>query len=401
MIWQDRIRKAMEEDVEAGVLKGSSVLVIKDGTEQCYEQAGFADAEAGKPFARDTIIRLFSMTKPITATAVMICVDRGLVDLSEPVSRYLPEFAEMQVLEEDGTLRPARTVMKVSDLMNMTSGMPYGENWEGCSAAGRKMQELLDRMIDGLNRGERLTTREVVREIAKMPLVFDPGERWMYGLSADVLAAIVEVVTGERYGAFLKREIFDRLQMPDTGFYVPADKRDRFARSYEHPWKADGPDWSEIYLAEDSHLMEWYGEDVAYEAGGCGLVSTIDDYSHFAQMLVNDGIYKGQRILRSATARAMRQNRLAPEQSSGLDWGANRGYGYGNLMRVLMDQGKAGTSASLGEFGWDGWTGNYVSMDPENRLVILYFTQLRGAGGSLLTIRKTRQIVYGAIDSLE
>ncbi len=400
MNWQDRIRNLLEEDVKKDIVKGCSALVIKDGEEQCYEQVGYADAEAGKAFSRDNIIRLFSMTKPITSAAVMICVDRALIDLTEPVSTYLPEFSDMQVLEQDGSLRPARTVMKVKDLMNMTSGIPDGENWEGCSLAGRKMQDLFDRLLDGLNQGERISTRDMVREIAKQPLAFDPGEKWMYGLSADVLAAIVEVVTGERFGAFLKREIFDRLQMPDTGFYVPGDKRGRFARSYEHPWKGTGPDWSEIFLAEGSHLMEWYEEDVAYEAGGCGLVSTIDDYSHFAQMLVNDGIYKGQRILSSATVQAMRQNRLTPEQTSALDWGSNQGYGYGNLMRVLVDQGKAGTSAPLGEFGWDGWTGNYVCMDPVNHLVILYFTQLRGGGGILPITRKIRQIVYGAIDSM-
>ena len=134
-----------------------------------------------------------------------------------------------------------------------------------------------------------------------------------------------------------------------------------------------------------------------FESGGAGLVSTIRDYSHFAQMLAQGGIYSGQRILGEATVRFMAQNRLKPEQMAGLDWDSNFGYGYGNLMRVLIDQGRAGISAPLGEFGWDGWTGNYVSMDPVNCLVILYFTQLRGGDGSTEIMRRIKNVVYGSL----
>lgn len=383
----------MENEVTRGFVKGNSALVIKDGEEIYFNAFGYADAEKGTPMKRDTIIRLFSMTKPVTAVAVMIAQERGLIDVNDPVSKYLPEFADMKVLRADGELVTAQRQITIMNLLTMTSGIPYGENWEGCSEVGRRMQVIFDEMLEGLNKGERLTTREVVKRIAANPLAFEPGERWQYGLSADVLAAVIEVVTGQRYGEFLKKEIFDPLQMPDTGFCVPKEKWDRFAMSYECEW----PDECRLHADDSSHLMEYYHEDVAYEAGGCGLVTTIDDYAHFALMLVNGGIYKGHRILGSATVKFLATNHLTVEQAYSLDWDTNRGYGYGCLVRVHINQTKSGSQVSLGEFGWDGWTGNYVAIDPERNVVLLYFIQKRGAGTTPV-VRKLRAVTYANID---
>lgn len=381
----------LENEVKRGFVKGNSALVIKDGEEIYYNNFGDADAEKGSPMKRDTIIRLFSMTKPITAVAALIAQERGLIDLLDPVSMYLPEFANMQVLEADGTLRPAQNPITIMNLLTMTSGIPYGENWEGCSETGRRMQVIFDELLEGLKNGERLTTREVVKKIAANPLSFEPGKSWQYGLSADVLAAVLEVVTGMRYGEFLKKEIFDPLEMPDTGFYVPKEKWDRFAMSY------DWPEECSLVPNDSSHLMEYYHEDVAYEAGGCGLVSTIDDYAHFAMMLANGGVYKGRRILGSATVEFMAKNHLTQEQAWPLCWGTNSGYGYGCLVRVHIDQTKSGSQASLGEFGWDGWTGNYVAIDPKKKVVILYFIQKRGTGTTPV-VRKIRAATYANLD---
>ena len=400
----DRLMKA---EVDEGRVKGNSALVIKDGKEIYYNEFGFADAEKGVPMKRDTIIRLFSMTKPITAVAAMIAQERGYIDLNFPLSHYLPEYADMKVLkeirDENGEIVsyeevPATRQITLMNLLTMTSGIPYGENWEGCSEIGRRMQSIFDKIIDGINSGERLSTREIVRRIAENPLAFEPGERWMYGLSADIIAAVIEEVTGVRFGEFIKKEIFDPLQMPDTGFFVPREKWDRFAMSYDYSGsESDGT--YRLTAADSCHLGEYYHEDVAYEAGGCGLVSTIEDYSHFALMLANGGIYKGRRIIGSASVKFLATNHLAPEQAGGLDWESNRGYGYGGLMRVLIDQGKAGSQATLGEFGWDGWTGNYFCVDPEKKLVLLYFIQLRGAG-TMNVVRRLRAATYGALDEI-
>lgn len=381
----------LKNEVDRGFVKGNSALVIKDGEEIYYNNFGYADAEKGSPMKRDTIIRLFSMTKPVTAVAVMIAQERGLIDVLDPVSKYLPEFEKMQVIQPDGSLKPAQKQITIMNLLTMTSGIPYGEDWEGCSEIGRRMQVIFDEMLKGLNNGERLSTREVIKRIATNPLAFEPGDRWHYGLSADVLAAALEVATGMRYGEFLKREIFDPLQMPDTGFYVPAEKWDRFAMSY------DAPEECKLVASDSSHLMEYYHEDVGYEAGGCGLVTTIDDYAHFAMMLAQGGIYKGRRILGSATVKFMATNHLTVEQAYSLDWDTNRGYGYGCLVRVHIDQTKSGSQVPLGEFGWDGWTGNYVAIDPVNNVVLLYFIQKRGAGTTPV-VRKLRAVTYANID---
>jgi len=393
MNYFDTMDRLLKNEVDRGFVKGNSALVLKNGEEIYYNNFGFADAEKGSPMKRDTIIRLFSMTKPVTAVAVMIAQERGLIDVNDPVSMYLPEFANMQVLQADGSLKPAQKQITIMNLLTMTSGIPYGENWEGCSEVGRRMQVIFDELIDGLNKGERLSTREVVKKIAANPLAFEPGDRWHYGLSADVLAAALEVATGMRYGDFLKKNIFDPLQMPDTGFFVPAEKWDRFAMSYEPVW----PDEYNLVAADSSHLMEYYHEDVAFEAGGCGLVTTIDDYAHFAMMLAQGGIYKGHRILGSATVKFMATNHLTVEQAYSLDWDTNRGYGYGCLMRVHIDQTKSGSQVPLGEFGWDGWTGNYVAIDPVNNVVLLYFIQKRGAGTTPV-VRKLRAVTYANLD---
>ena len=396
----------LKAEVDEGRVKGDSALVIKDGKEVYYNNFGYADAEKGRPMTRDTIIRLYSMTKPITAVAAMIAQERGYIDFNEPVSKYLEEYGHLKVLTEkkdaNGKVifeeKPAVQPLTIMNLLTMTSGIPYGEEWEGCSEVGRRMQLIFDDIIESINRGERISTREVVRRIASNPISFEPGERWMYGLSADIVAAVIEEATGVRYGEFLKREIFDPLQMYDTGFYVPEEKWDRFAMSYE--WTPWGDPNGKLVAADSCHLGEYYHEDLGYEAGGCGLVSTIDDYARFAMMLANGGIYKGQRIIGSASVKFMATNHLTQDQAWGLDWETNKGYGYGCLMRVMVNQTKAGSQGSLGEFGWDGWTGNYFMVDPKENLVLLYFIQNRGAGTTPI-VRKLRAATYGAIDDID
>lgn len=180
--------------------------------------------------------------------------------------------------------------------------------------------------------------------------------------------------------------------MKDTGFFVPDEKKCRFAQNYI--WNEEA---GRLAVYEDSHLGEYYGEDVAYESGGAGLVSTIDDYSHFAQMLLQKGEYNGRRILGKKTVEFMAQDRLTREQKADYNWDSLVGYGYGCLMRVLVDQGAAGTIASLGEFGWDGWTGNYVTIDPADDMVLLYFIQRCNSGTTPL-LRKLKMAAYAALD---
>lgn len=393
--YRQAIDRIMRQEVEAGQIAGAGYLLIQGGKERYFSVCGYADREKKTPIKRDTIFRLFSMTKPITAAAVMMLVERGELDLRDIVGSYLPAFREQTVWNPDGEPVPVERAVTIYDLLNMTSGIPYPENWEGCSPSGILMDDLFQELKKAQAGGQRLTTREWIDRIARIPLAFQPGERWMYGLSADVLGAVVEVVTGKRYGDFLREEIFAPLNMADTGFYVPRDKRERFAQNYI--WNGEK---NELEIYTDCNLGEYYGEDVSFESGGAGLVSTMEDYSHFARMLLQGGTYDGVRILGEKTVRFMRQDRLSPAQKGALQWDSNLGCGYGCLMRVLTDQGAAGTIGSLGEYGWDGWTGNYVTIDPEDDMIMLYFIQRCGYS-STSALRKLRNATYGALERLE
>lgn len=393
--YQQAIDQIMRQEVDTGQIAGAGYMLLQGGRERYFSAFGYADRERKTPIGRDTIFRLFSMTKPITAAAVMLLVERGQLDLRDTVSRYLPCFRNQTVWNPGGEPLPAKRETTIYDLLNMTSGIPYPENWEGCSPSGLLMDDLFRELKSAQAEGQRLTTREWIHRIAEVPLAFQPGERWMYGLSADVLGAVAEVVTGKRYGTFLREEIFLPLGMEDTGFYVHRDKRQRFAQNYA--WNEET---NALEVFEDCHLGEYYGEDVSFESGGAGLVSTMEDYSHFAQMLLQGGIYNGIRILGEKTVEFMRQDRLSPSQKGALNWDSNLGCGYGCLMRVLTDQGAAGTIGSPGEYGWDGWTGNYVTIDPADDMVMLYFIQRCGYSSSS-ALRRLRNATYGALERLE
>lgn len=392
--YQQAINNIIQREVDAGQIAGGGYLLIQGGRERYFTACGYADREKKTPIRRNTIFRLFSMTKPITAAAVMLLVERGELDLRDTVGQYIPAFRRQTVWNPEGEPRPAEREITIYDLLNMTSGIPYPENWEGCSPSGLLMDELFQQLKKDQAAGQRLTTGEWIDRIAEIPLVFQPGERWMYGLSADVLGAVAEVVTGKRYGDFLREEFFVPLEMADTGFYVPEEKLERFAQNYI--WNEEKKAL-EIYA--DCNLGEYYGPDVSFESGGAGLVSTMEDYSHFARMLLQGGVYNGTRILGEKTVQFMGQDRLSPEQKGALNWDSNLGCGYGCLMRVLTDQGAAGTIGSLGEYGWDGWTGNYVTIDPADDMIMLYFIQ-RGGYSSSSALRRLRNVTYGALERL-
>lgn len=384
------LNRLIEEEVKEGRVSGASALILHGDREVYFHACGAADKEKGSPMKRDTIIRLFSMSKPITAAAVMILAERGEIDLKDPVSKYLPAFAEQTVWQE-GELVPVWRENTLWDLLNMTSGIPYPDMG---SQPGRQMDRIFRELIGRRERGERVTTQEYMEHIAKVPLCFQPGKKWMYGLSADILGAVVEKVSGTSYGEFLRRELFEPLEMPDTGFFVPQEKKGRFAQIYQWEDSLGG-----LIPFLGSHLGEYYEEDVAFESGGAGLVSTLDDYSHFASMLLHKGQYQGKRILGEKTVEFMTRNQLSDAQKVDYTWDSVLGCGYGCLMRVLTDQGGAMLNASVGEFGWDGWTGNYVTIDPKEDLVFLYFIQRAGMG-MMPVVRRLRMAIYGGLEEL-
>lgn len=374
-----------KKEIAAERLKEASVRIYQHG-EQVFENHYCNDKE-------DAIYRIYSMTKPITSTAVMMLYERGLIDLLDPVSKYIPAFQNMMVTTDLG-LVPAQTEVTLQHCLNMTSGMVY-PGLE--TAAGRYLMEVSDTIKRRVASGEQVSTLEWCEEIASASLLFQPGTRWRYSVSADVLAGVVEAVTGMRYGEFLKKAIFEPLDMKDTGYY--AQVQDKLARlSTIYCWKNEQ---HQLQQAEQKTLdaLDCFTSAgyTPYEGGGSGLFSTLEDYSHFALMLAGRGEYKGIRLLSRKTVDFMTTSQMNEQQRESIYFDSCYGYAYSNLLRILDDKGAGVTNGSIGEFGWDGMLGNYFMVDPEEELVLLYFQQIKeGADNSLR--RKMRQIVYGAID---
>jgi len=381
------IKNAIRKSIDQNEIPGANLLVFKNGEEIFYHEDGLASKEEQTPIRRDTIFRLYSMTKPITAAATMILVERGMIDLYEPVGKYLEGFRN-QLVAEDGDLVPVKREMRIKDLFNMTSGLLYGGECE----AGKATEKIFEEIDEKLFTENALTTIEIANKLGRCPLAFHPGEYWAYGVSADVLAAIIEVVSGMKYGEFLKKELFDPLDMKDTAFYVPIEKRDRLANTYE----ADGKGELVLYTGNYLGIIQSMDREPAYEAGGAGLVSTIDDYAKFSLMLMNGGSYNGVNIMHPKTVSYMTSKTLNPEQQKGfVSWYELEGHSYGNLMRVLTDTTRAGTIGSQNEYGWDGWLGCYFANCPTDNLNFLFMTQKTNTGTMEIT-RKLRNIIISS-----
>lgn len=364
---------------------GAGCLVFKNGNELYSGFFGLADRENGLPMERDSIYRLFSLTKPVTSAAAMILMDKGLLSPDDPVSRFFPEYRSMTQIDGSDKIIPCPSEIRIAHLLSMTSGLPYANNFNNSvRGAGR----LFDKVEHGISNGTQVTTKEFTRSAAAIPLSFTPGERWDYGISADILGGIIEKAADMPYGDFLRGSIFTPLGMVDTDFYVPAEKMHRFTALYK---------WDEGRLVRDTanYLgLTDYSAPPAFESGGAGLCSTIGDYSRFARMLCNKGELDGVRIMSEKTFGYMTSPMLSPVQNT--MWERLRGYNYSCLMRIMTDPQLAEVKTDKGEFGWDGWTGTYFNANPENGIVTLFFTQIAGAGTTWQATEISR-VVYNEL----
>ncbi|WP_044914261.1 serine hydrolase domain-containing protein [Butyrivibrio sp. WCE2006] len=384
---QQLLQNCMDKMIEAKELVGVNVLVLKDGKEEMYAEAGMANLEEKKPFKRDTIVRLYSQSKPVTAAAAMILFQEGVIDLYEPVGNYIESFKNQEIVE-GGDRRPVRwdRPMLIKDLLDMTSGLVYPFI---NSPAEIETGNLYNEMIDRFSSDNMMSTMEFADRLGKIPLAFQPGDHFRYGTSADILGAVVEKASGKKFGEFLKERIFDPLNMKDTAFYVPEEKMDRYAMAYncygEEPVAYSG---NNLGIRDD-------GKKNAFESGGAGLFSTIDDYANFARMLMNDGIFEGKEILTKRAVRFMTSPQLSDAQQNDLNsnWPLLGGFSYGNLMRIMKNPDRSGIMAGKGEYGWDGWLGPYFCNDPESRTTFLMLTQRVDYGTGMAT-RKFRNIVF-------
>ncbi|WP_418421728.1 serine hydrolase domain-containing protein [Butyribacter intestini] len=375
------------KDLDCNV--GAAICIIKDGKEVYRNEYGEADKENHIPMERNSIFRCYSMTKPVTAVAVMTLVEKGVIALSDPVSNFIPSFKNQTVLTEKGYV-PAKREVVIQDLLNMTAGLTYPD---ASFPAGKEMQNMIDKYYADVEAGNPISTYDLAVLIGEQPLEFQPGEGWRYSFCADVLGAVIEVVTGKTYGEYLKETIFEPLGMTETDFYVPIEKQNRFMQNYQYM-----PETQTMEPCTWQHLGLTYmhKKKPLFESGGAGLVSTIDDYSKFVNMMLGKGTLGNVRILGRKTVEIMTRNNLTPKQLEMYDWDTIKGYGYGNLMRVMMDVPASQSFGSEGEFGWDGWLGSYVAMDPKENLAIIYVIQKCGGNG-YRDIQVIRDIVYSAL----
>lgn len=406
--------QVIQQEIDSHHIAGATVLVTQNGRtlyKNCY---GMADIERNIPMQEDTIFRMFSMSKMITSACAMILMERGIIDLFDPVSKYLPGFENQMVWAGEGErFVPVCREMMLKDLLNMTSGLTYPEMNNIVTAGATR---LFADMESEHRKGIFTSTVDFANRIGSLPLEFQPGTKWRYGTSADVMGAVIEVASGKRFGTFIEEEITRPLHMHDTGFYVPEEKQGRFAQKYRFcPAAKTSEDnlsvtdsvsgkvqiketAGRLKIEPGTHLaMEGYDHAPAFESGGAGIVSTMEDFRRFGQMLLNEGVSEdGTRILGKETVRFMRTNQLPANVIETMGWDSLQGYGYGNFNRVLLSPAQYSTNAPIGEFGWDGWLGTYITLDPTNNFLFQYDIQLADAG-SMGPTRKLRQIAYGML----
>ena len=370
------LENLLKRFVEIGPV-GCGVSVCKNGKEIINLCVGYADLEAKRPLKSNDIIRLFSNTKPFTAASMLTLYEKGKVLLTDPIEKYIPEFANprVAVVTHNGTFttRPAARSIQIRDVLSMASGLTYGTQMAGGTVSMTNIvtQEVLDELE---SRGS-FTVREFAKEMSRVPLLFDPGTSWAYGKSLDVAAAIVEVIADMDFGEYLKKAIFDPLGMEDTFFFLPEEKKNRLARQYTGR-DAEG----NVEISEGLDFM--YNAARKFEEGGAGLLSTMDDFSKFAAMLSMGGTLNGARVMSRNTIDLMRENFLNPQQladfqaSQENDWQFARGYGYGCGVRTMIDRVYGGSNSRLGEFGWSGAAGTWLMADPSQNLSAVYVQQV-------------------------
>ena len=383
---KQRIRELLQEMTGNGFAAGVNVLIMDKGEENYFE-CGMIDLEGHREIRRDSIFRLYSMTKPVTACAVMMLLEDGVIELMDPVSKFIPGFRNQTVGEERV---PVKKEMCIKDLLSMTSGLTYGGTE---SFTERETDRLFKDVIDSMDGKDAVTTSCFADRLGRIPLKFEPSASWQYGTSADVLGAVVEVAAGMSFRDFLMERLFEPIGMNDTDFYVPREKQERLAKVYT---AAGGH--LEPYTYSHLAVSNTMTHIPAFQSGGAGLVSTVDDYARFAGMLMQHGSFNGRRYLHPGTVRLMTGGCLMPCQQQAMNlWNGLEGYTYGNLMRVRIKDGQCMMNGMEGEYGWDGWLGAFFANDPVNDLVILLMMQKVDAGTTEYT-RKIRNLIYREIE---
>jgi CubicO group peptidase (beta-lactamase class C family) len=374
-----RIDTVMQRYVDQKTLAGLVTLVARRGAVVHFERFGYQDIETRKPMELDTIFRIYSMTKPITSVALMMLFEHGLVRLTDPVTKFIPEFSKVKVFVNEGKLADLEREITIHDLLRHTAGLSYGDE---------------DSPVDELYRqadifDPDITLEEMIRRIADLPLANQPGQVWRYSVATDVVGYLVEVISDMSLAEFFDEKIFRPLGMEDTSFSVPPDKIDRFATLYGKTEK------SALDLIDTATGGNYF--NVRLHSGGHGLVSTMADYLRFAQLVLDKGELDGVRLLGPKTMELMTTNHLPPALIP-IAMGEEQmpGFGFGLGFSVMMDVAQSGMMGSVGLHGWGGWANTHFWVDPQEQLIGILMLQYVPSGTYPVT-NDFRTLVYQAL----
>ena len=378
-----RIDDALQQFVDSGNISGVSALIYENGQEVYYNAFGMADREAKKPMDRNTIVQIYSMTKPITGVALMTLYEEGKFDLDDPVSKYAPEFADMKVYAGEDTsgkpiLEDPKREMTIRDLTRHTAGFGAADD----TGLGKIVAE-----ADALNRENTLV--QMAEKLGATPLAFSPGEQWLYGPCVDVQAFMVERISGQPYADYVREHVLDPLHMNETRYFIPEKDRDKFAALYRRTGEGS--------LERDTVTYSNYLEKWPMTRGGSGLTSTVDDYMKFAQMLVHEGSLDSVTILKPETVKLMATNQLADSitERHFLPSKGQVGFGIDFAVRTAPPASAEENYGVVGEFFWDGAASTLFWVDPVHDVTAVLFVQLMPY--DQIGLHKAfRDAVYGA-----
>ena len=385
----DRITEMAQGYVDEGKLAGVVTLVARDGAIVHFEAVGTRGAGDDRPLTKDALFRIFSMTKPITAVAAMILYEEGKFQLSDPVSKFVPEFENLTVLGDDGVIRPAENEMTMQHLLSHTTGLSYGFN----------PADAVDQRYQAAELWSSKDLDELTEKIAAIPLKFEPGAQWHYSVAVDITGVVVERISGQTFDVFLKERIFDPLGMEDTFFNVPEEKRDRFLPN--HTWDAENE--TLVQTGSDEEVLVGYTDTTLFSGGG-GLVSTTMDYLRFSEMLRRGGELDGARILGPKTVAYMATDHLPGAINAGgagerpADALLGSGFGFGLGFGIVTDPVAARVIGSAGEYNWGGAAGTVFWIDPVEDLIVIGMIQLMGSPWPLRAEMKT--LTYQALTEI-
>jgi len=384
---KSRIDATLKGFTDAGKTAGVSALIFEKGKEVYFNAFGYADREAKTPMDRNTLVRIFSMTKPVTGVALMTLYEKGAFQLDEPLSKYCPEFTDMKVykgVDASGNLilEPAKRPITIRDITRHTAGF-----------AGTDIPALAELVKKANYMTPTNTLSEMAKKLASLPLQFHPGDQWAYGPSVDVQAYLVEKLSGKPFDQYVKETILDPLKMTNTRYVVPEKDRSRFAALYNR--SDDGV----LTRVPDEQANSFNTKDWALKPGGFGLTSTLDDYMKFTQMLVNKGQLGKVRILKPETVKLMSTSQLSDTVTKRM-WLPSKGrvgFGIDFAVRTQPPANKDENNGVVGEFFWDGAASTVFWVDPANDLTAVLFTQL--VPFDKVKLHKSfRDAIYGEFD---